>query len=95
MTSNVNIRCQRQVIRVELTPLGKNRLYDAVACRGMTLALSIDALTAWLGRQPAGVQAAILGQYPDEIAADVATLVLQRMTAASNTTAPPVKPTTP
>lgn len=72
----------RIIVRIELTPQAK-AAYGAVAERyGRTQISTTARLIEWFAAQPQGVQAAILGQYPAEIEADVARLLLDRQGTA-------------
>lgn len=69
----------RIIVRIELTPAAKTA-YDNVADRfGMTHISTTSRLMAWFAAQPEGLQAAILGQYPKEFEAEIARLLLNRM----------------
>jgi hypothetical protein len=69
----------RIIVRIELTPEAKKRSAAAADSFGMTQIATTSRLVEWFARQPEAVQAAVLGQYPPEIEADVARLILGRM----------------
>jgi hypothetical protein len=69
----------RIIIRIEITPDAKEAFNDAAKRHGMTQIGLTSHLLEWLAGQHPGVQAAILGQYPKTIEADVATLLLDRV----------------
>jgi hypothetical protein len=67
----------RIIVRIELTPAAKAG-YAKVADRyGQTQIATTSRLIEWFAGQSEGVQAAVLGQYPKEIEADVARLLLE------------------
>jgi hypothetical protein len=69
----------RLIVRIEVSRSAKQTCADAAARFGTSQVAVIDRLIGWLANQPATVQAAILGQYPKEIEADVARIILRRM----------------
>ena len=69
----------RIIIRIEITGAAKAGFSETAIRHGMTQINATDRLIDWLHKQPAGVQAAVLGQYPAEVEADVARLLLARM----------------
>jgi hypothetical protein len=77
----------RIIVRIELTPPAKARLNEMSDRTGMTQVSLLSRLVEWFANQPEMIQGAVLGHYPKEIEADVARLILKRMTGA------PVKPT--
>lgn len=72
---------KRAVFRIQLSSEAKDRLLDMSERLGITQIAVTSKLTEWFALQPEGVQAAILGLYPDAIKQDVAKLLLQRMAA--------------
>lgn len=70
----------RIIVRIELTPQAKSGYGDVAERLGRTQVATTARLIEWFAGQPEGVQAGILGQYPQAIEADVARLLLARMT---------------
>jgi hypothetical protein len=69
----------RIVVRLELTKDAKNRLGDISKRTGMTQVAVSSRLFEWFAKQSELIQAAVLGQYPSEIEADVAEMILKRI----------------
>ncbi len=69
----------RIVVRLELTKDAKSRLGEISKRTGMTQVSVSSRLFEWFSKQSELIQAAVLGQYPTEIQADVADLILKRM----------------
>ena len=72
----------RIVVRLELTKDAKNRLAEISKRTGMTQVSVSSRLFEWFAKQSELLQAAVLGQYPKEIEADVADMILKRLTDA-------------
>ena len=70
----------RIIVRIELTPSAKDALNDLTDKAGMTQVALLSRLVEWFAHQSDMIQASVLGQYPSEIEADVAKLILKRMT---------------
>ncbi|HZZ42147.1 MAG TPA: hypothetical protein VFE58_04360 [Tepidisphaeraceae bacterium] len=68
----------RLIVRLDVTAETKPRFDGAVDRMGMTQVAAAERLIAWLSEQHAGVQGAILGQYPEAIKKDVARLLLEK-----------------
>jgi hypothetical protein len=66
-------------MRIELTPTAKNLLADLCQRNGMTQVAVMSRITEWFSGQTDLIQAAVLGQYPTAIEADVAKLILKKM----------------
>ena len=71
----------RIIVRIELTPDAKNRINDLSKKAGMTQVSMLSRLVEWFAGQSELIQAAVLGQYPAEIEADIARLILKRIAA--------------
>lgn len=69
----------RIVVRLELTKEAKNRLAEISKRTGMTQVSVSSRLFEWFSKQSELLQAAVLGQYPKEIEADVAEMILKRV----------------
>lgn len=72
---------KRVIMRIELYPEAKDKLADMCDRLGMTQVAATSRLVEWFTSQSDVVQAAVLGLYPDDIAAEVATMILKRMAA--------------
>lgn len=66
-------------MRLELTKTAKDTLDKLTELTGMTQVALMSRLLEWFTRQPDLIQAAVLGRYPREIEADVAQLILHRV----------------
>jgi hypothetical protein len=71
----------RIIVRIELTPNAKTHLNELSDKAGMTQVAMLSRLVEWFATQADMVQAAVLGQYPAEIQAEIARLILKRMSA--------------
>jgi hypothetical protein len=71
----------RIVVRLELTKDAKNRLAEISKRTGMTQVSVSSRLFEWFSKQSELLQAAVLGQYPKEIEADVAEMILKRVSS--------------
>lgn len=71
----------RIIVRIELTPSAKDALNDLTDKAGMTQVALLSRLVEWFAHQSDMIQASVLGQYPSEIEADVAKLILKRMSS--------------
>jgi len=67
-------------MRIELYPQAKAHLEELCDRLGMTQVATTSRVIEWFSDQQDVVQAAILGLYPEDIRADVATMILKRMT---------------
>lgn len=72
---------KRVVFRIQLTLGAKNTLNDISDTLGITQIHVCSRIMEWFAAQPATVQAAVLGLYPDTIKQSVAELILQHMAA--------------
>lgn len=70
----------RIIVRIELTPDAKSRLNELCKKAGMTQVALLSRLVEWFAGQNDMIQAAVLGQYPTELEADIAKLILKRLT---------------
>jgi hypothetical protein len=70
---------KRFIMRIELTGPAKNKLATLSDKHGMTQVAMMSRLVEWFSKQDELIQAAVMGHYPDQIAADVAKLILKRM----------------
>jgi predicted transcriptional regulator len=89
---------QRAVIRIQLDPQAKRLLDQLCEQRGMTQIAVLSRAVSWLTRQNNLIQTAILGGLSPEDQAELAKLLLKRMSkgsepsdAARNQLAPPAK----
>lgn len=76
---------QRQNINIELSDGSKASLEDVRAWNGMTQKEMVRRLINWFCDQDRVVQQVILGQIPEEIAPDVAQIILAKMAAGEMT----------
>ncbi len=77
---------KRQNLNLELTPDAKEAIEKVRAWNGMTQKELVGRLVSWFGRQDRVIQQVILGQIPEQIAPDVARLMLQRLAAGQPST---------
>ena len=84
-TRGVNVSGQRQNINIELSDGSKASLEDVRAWNGMTQKEMVRRLINWFCDQDRVVQQVILGQIPEEIAPDVAQIILAKMAAGETT----------
>jgi hypothetical protein len=66
------------VVHVELTPRAKEQIEQLSQQRGMTQYAMLSRLAEWFANEDATVQGAVLGQYPGDVAADIAKMLLRR-----------------
>jgi hypothetical protein len=69
----------RIILRIELTPSAKEAINNLTDQAGMTQVALLSRLVEWFSHQTDMIQAAVLGQYPSEIQADIAKLILKQM----------------
>ena len=69
----------RQNLNIELTAINKDRLEKLRSWNGMTQKEMVSRVIGWFCDQDRVVQQIILGQIPEDIAPDVAALMLKRM----------------
>ncbi|HEX4054760.1 MAG TPA: hypothetical protein VHX86_10890 [Tepidisphaeraceae bacterium] len=69
----------RVIMRIELFPQAKDRLSGMCDRLGITQVAAVSRLVEWFAEQTDIVQAAVMGLYPEDIRADIATLILQRL----------------
>ena len=88
----------RQNINIELADGAKEQLEEIRTRTGMTQKELVARLIDWFASQDRVVQQIILRQIPDEIAADVAKMMLEKMSREASefraAAAPPVSLTT-
>jgi hypothetical protein len=70
---------RRFIMRIELTGPAKQKLSTLSDRHGMTQVAMMSRLVEWFASQNELIQGAVMGHYPGEIAADVAKLILKRM----------------
>jgi hypothetical protein len=81
MTDEIEEKEQpRIIVRLELTPSAKEHLHTISRRNGMAQVTVTSRLVEWFATQSELVQAAILGHYPHAIQAEIAELILKRMT---------------
>ena len=69
----------RVIMRIELIPQAKSGLEKLCERLGMTQVATTSRIVEWFCKESDLVQAAVLGLYPEDLRADVATMVLKRM----------------
>jgi hypothetical protein len=69
----------RIILRIELTPSAKEALNSLTDQAGMTQVALLSRLVEWFSHQTDMIQSAVLGQYPSEIQADIAKLIMKQM----------------
>jgi hypothetical protein len=69
----------RIIVRVELTPSAKDAVNQMCDHAGMTQVAMLSRAIEWIAAQDEMVKSAILGQYPKAIEADIAKIILKRM----------------
>jgi hypothetical protein len=69
----------RHIVRLDIDEQATAGFLAAARRADMTSVAAASKLVEWLAAQEPGVQAAILGQYPQEIEADIARMLLQKM----------------
>jgi hypothetical protein len=77
--------------RIVLEPALKGRVVDIFDAQGISQQEGIRRLLLWFCDQPDVIRAAVLGQLPASISADVARIVLERMAgvgSAASVTSP-------
>jgi hypothetical protein len=77
--ANTSNAPRRVIMRIELYPHAKDHLTNMCNRLGMTEVAATSRLVEWFCEQPDVVQAAVLGLYPEDIRAEVASLILKRM----------------
>ncbi len=71
----------RIIVRIELTPAAKDALNDLTDKAGMTQVALLSRLVEWFAHQSDMIQASVLGQYPAEIEADIAKLIMKKLSS--------------
>ncbi|HWB54662.1 MAG TPA: hypothetical protein VG722_10735 [Tepidisphaeraceae bacterium] len=67
------------IVRLELTNAAKDQLAAISKRTGMTQVSVSSRLFEWFAKQSEMLHGAVLGQYPKEMQADVAELILKRI----------------
>jgi hypothetical protein len=75
-----NPNLKRVIMRIELYPEAKDKLADLCDQLGMTQVAATSRLVEWFTDQQDVLQAAVLGLYPEDIRAEVAAMLLKRLT---------------
>lgn len=70
---------KRVIMRIELSPSAKKKLGEFSKSRGMTQVAVASRLVEWFAKQPESIQAGVMGQYPADLAPDIAELILESM----------------
>lgn len=70
---------RRFIMRIELTGPAKSNLSKLSDHHGMTQVAMMSRLVEFFAKQGDLLQSAMLGRYPGEIEADIATLILEKM----------------
>ena len=71
----------RIIVRIELTPAAKDALNELTDKAGMTQVALLSRLVEWFAHQSDMIQASVLGQYPSEIEADIAKLIMKKLSS--------------
>jgi hypothetical protein len=77
--ANISNAPKRVIMRIELFPQAKEHLTGLCDRLGMTQVAATSRLVEWFCTQQDVVQAAVLGLYPEDIRAEVASMILKRM----------------
>jgi hypothetical protein len=80
MANRINAS-SRIIMRIELSPQAKERFVDYGDSLGMTQVAVASRLVEWLTKQNDVIQAAVLGLYPEDIRAEVPSLLLKHLIA--------------
>jgi hypothetical protein len=75
---------QRAIMRIDVLPQTKEKLADLCGSLGMTQVATVSRLVVWLCREQDVVQAAVLGLYPEDIRAELPSMILKGMAAGKN-----------
>ncbi|HVT88681.1 MAG TPA: hypothetical protein VHD56_07515 [Tepidisphaeraceae bacterium] len=70
---------RRHIMRIELTGHAKQKLTTLSDKHGMTQVAMMSRLVEWFSKQNETVRAAAVLQYPSEIQADIAKVILKGM----------------
>jgi hypothetical protein len=68
-------------MRLELLPEAKERFIGYSDSSGMTQVAVSSRLVEWLTKQSDLIQAGVLGLYPEDIRAEIPSMVLKRLAA--------------
>ena len=69
----------KEQFRTDLPPDLKKRIKAIFAKRGIDRTKGVERIMAWFVEQPQVIQQHILGQLPDDLAPDIARMVLESM----------------
>lgn len=68
--------------RIQLTSPSKARLVEMSKQLGMSQLAMTSKMVEWFANQPAMLQMAVLGLYPDPIKKEVATMIVEKLKEA-------------
>jgi hypothetical protein len=71
----------RIIMRIELSPEAKEQFIDFGDSLGMTQVAVASRLVEWLTKQSDVIQAGVLGLYPEDIRAEVPSMLLKHLIA--------------
>jgi hypothetical protein len=77
----------RIIVRIELTPEAKSHVNELCKRAGMTQVAMISRMVEWFAGQSDMIQAAVLRQYPAELEADIAKLIIKRLSEKTSESA--------
>jgi hypothetical protein len=69
----------RVIMRIEISQQAKTGLHDACDRLGMTHVATTSRIIEWFCAQNDLIQAVVLGLYPEDIRAEIPTMILKRM----------------
>ena len=69
----------RIIVRIELTPVAKDRLNEMSGRTGMTQVALLSRMVEWFAGQPQLIQGGVLGHYPKELQEDIGRMILKRI----------------
>jgi hypothetical protein len=69
----------RVIMRIELTPPAKSGLAKLCEQLGLTQVATTSRIIEWFSEQNDVVQSTVLGLYPEDLRADVPTMILKQM----------------
>jgi hypothetical protein len=70
---------RRVIMRIELLPTAKSSLEKMCDRLGMTQVATTSRIVEWFSKQNDVVQSTVLGLYPEDLRADVPTMILRQM----------------
>jgi hypothetical protein len=77
--TNISKASLRVIMRLEVLPEAKEKIVDYCNRIGMTQVATNSRLVEWLCQQPDIIQAGVLGLYPEDIRAELPSIVLKRL----------------